>query len=431
MLIYKTVANLVKLGLRVYFRKIYFYNDKVVNLNKPVLIASNHPTAFIEPLLIGSTLKKPIFYLVRADVFKDGIIKFFTDAFGMIPVYRFVDGYSNLKNNQDIFRMLYKKLSKNNIIVVFAEGNTIQEKRLRPIKKGTARLAFGCYEKYGIEDIDIIPAGVNYTYPNQYRKDVMVEFGDPIRMADYMDIYKEHPNRAIVKLTKELQKRMKQFVICIDDKEDELLVEQQFVMNRSDLKNSIFPIKERSNAQLRSEWQIANEVNQMSDAEKTALKTKSQNYFDQLKQHQLKDHSIVNGNQFCTFFRSLFVVLGFIPMLIGTIVHALPVFLANRHVAKNVKFLEFEAPMRFVINFGLHLVIWIILLITSLVIGNQYFLGFVIAMPFLGYFALVYFDIFRNWNADRRYVFAKKEVKEALELARAQGVIKKEGVKVN
>ncbi len=414
MLIYKTFAKLVKLGLRVYFRKIYFYNDEVVNLNKPVLIASNHPTAFIEPLLIGSTLKKPIYYLVRADIFKDGIIKFFTDAFGMIPVYRFVDGYSGLKNNQEIFRMLYKKLKENNIIVVFAEGNTIQEKRLRPIKKGTARLAFGCYEKYGIEDIDIIPAGVNYTYPNQYRKDVMIEFGEPIQMADYMDVYKEHPNRAIVKLTKELQRRMKQFVICIDDKADETLVEQQFILNRSSYRSRIFPVKELSNEELKSEWKIANAVNQMEDAEKAALKIKSQKYFDQLDQHNLKDHSVHNGNQFFSVFRTLLIILGFIPMLIGVLSNIIPVLIANSYVAKNVKFVEFEAPLRFVINLGLHLLVWIIMMIVAIVTGNQYLLCFTIAMPFLGYFALIYFDIFREWNADRRWLFVNKAHKNEL-----------------
>ena len=418
MLIYKTVANLVKLGLRVYFRKIYFYNDEAVDLKKPILIASNHPTAFIEPLLIGITLKKPIFYLVRADVFKDGIVKFFTDAFGMIPIYRRVDGYSNLKNNEEIFKMLYKKLSENNIIVVFAEGSTIQEKRLRAIKKGTARIAFGAYEKYGLEDIDIIPTGVNYTYPNQYRKEVMIEFGDPIRLADYMDVYKEHPNRAIVQVTKELRKRMEDCIIGIDDKADDELVEQHFVMNRSHFKESIFPIKERSNKELRSEWEIADQFNKMNADEKVVVKKNTQNYFNQLAKHNLKDHSVLNGNQSFNIFKTIFLIIGFIPMVIGTIVNALPVVAANFYVKKKVKFLEFEAPTRFAFSLVTYLLIWLILFVTSLVLWNPYFIGFVILMPFIGYFALIYFDAFRNWNADRKYVFAKKEVKEELKKMR-------------
>ncbi len=414
MFIYKTVANLVNLGLRVYFRKIYFYNDKVVSLDKPVLIASNHPTAFIEPLLIGSTLKKPIFYLVRADVFKEGIVNYFTNAFGMVPIYRRVDGFSNLKNNEEIFRSLYKKLSENNIIVVFAEGSTIQEKRLRAIKKGTARLAFGAYEKYGIEDIDIIPTGVNYTYPNQYRKEVMVEFGDPIRLADYMDIYKEHPNRAIVQLTKELRNRMQDCVIGIDDKADDELAEQHFVMNRSYLKENIFPIKQLSNDEMRSEWDIADKINKMEAGEKVILKTKTQNYFNQLDQHKLKDYSVLNGNQFFNIFRTIFLIIGFLPMVIGTIVNGLPILAGHIYVKKTVKFLEFEAPTRFAFSLVSYLLIWIILLITSLVMWNPYFIGFVLLMPVLGYFAVTYFDVFGKWNADRRFVFVGKEVRDRL-----------------
>ena len=420
MFTYKFFAKLVNLGLHVYFRNIYFYNDEVVSLEKPVLLACNHPTAFIEPMLIGSSLKKPVFYLVRADIFRDGIIKYFTDSFGMIPIYRMVDGLSAVKNNEEIFKGLYKKLNEDNIIVVFAEGNTIQEKRLRPIKKGTARLAFGAHEKYGLDDIDIIPTGVNYCYPNKYRKDVMVEFGEPIRMVDYMEAYKENPNRAIVKLTKELQKRMKDFVICIDEKEDEDLVEHLFIMDRSKRDRKTLPIVQASNKELRSEWNIANTINQLEAREKTALKNRTSSYFSQLEKHNIADRPVLKGNTRFGIVNTLLLFVLFIPFIIGIIPIMIPMYFSERLVKAKIKHVEFEAPIRYTVSLGQYLLILIIGLLIALIAWNPYVLGFVIALPFLTWIAATYIDIFIGWNEDRKWVFAAKEVKgELVELRKS------------
>ena len=61
-------------------------------------------------------------------------------------------GYTREKNilkNDATYEKTYELLGKNDWIVIFPEGDCVQEKHLRPIKKGTARMAFGAMEKDG------------------------------------------------------------------------------------------------------------------------------------------------------------------------------------------------------------------------------------------------------------------------------------------
>ena len=63
------------------------------------------------------------------------------------------------------FPAIYEVLKKNGNFIMFSEGICVQEKRLQKLRKGTARLAFGAEEKYGL-DVHIVPVGINYTYPS-------------------------------------------------------------------------------------------------------------------------------------------------------------------------------------------------------------------------------------------------------------------------
>ena len=175
-------------------------------------------------------------------------------ALHMIPIYRIRDGgLEKVRQNLSTFETCFEKLLDNQTIMILAEGNTIQEKRLRPIRKGPARIAFGALEREENMDLKIVPVGVNYTYADKFRSHVMFEFGEPISVQDFKSEYQSHPNKAILSLTSEIEKRLKKHIIIIEKKEDEDLAEKLFVFYRNNYHEPFFPIVSRKNERLKIE----------------------------------------------------------------------------------------------------------------------------------------------------------------------------------
>jgi 1-acyl-sn-glycerol-3-phosphate acyltransferase len=93
-----------------------------------------------------------------------------------VDVHRIQDGgYQNLKQNYDTIAASNKALREKRTIMILAEGRCIHEKRLRPLKKGTARLALGALEADpSLDEVYIVPVGVNYTHADRADSEVLI-----------------------------------------------------------------------------------------------------------------------------------------------------------------------------------------------------------------------------------------------------------------
>jgi len=162
--------------------------------------------------------------MVRGDLFQKPIYRALLMSLHMIPMYRLKDiGIKGVKNNFSSLDYSYDLLKNNEQVLILAEGTTEHEKRLRPIQKGTARMALGAVEKYPGLDVQIIPIGVNYADILNYRSEVMLQIGDPIPIQSFLQGEKEHPAKIIKKVTQQLKESLEALVIHIDQKEDELI----------------------------------------------------------------------------------------------------------------------------------------------------------------------------------------------------------------
>ena len=95
---------MANLALRTFFRKIHISNVENIPKDKPVILAANHPTAFIEPCVLACFLDRPLYFLVRGDLFKKPVYAKMLKYLHMLPVYRMQDrGYAYLKRNYETF----------------------------------------------------------------------------------------------------------------------------------------------------------------------------------------------------------------------------------------------------------------------------------------------------------------------------------------
>lgn len=399
-MLYSLTKPLAKIVFQVYFRKLYLSHLENVPSDKPVILAINHPTAFIEPCILASWLPKPLSFLARGDLYLENpFIRKIYEWYHLIPVFRVVDaGYGNVKNNYHSFDRCLDALAQGRMVLILAEGRVKHEKRLRPVVKGAARIVFSMVEKFGEQDIQLIPVGVTYSNPDEFRSVVMVDFGPPIQAADYLQLYREHPGKALSELTQELAKRIRKRMVHIECEEDEHLVERLLELNRNNFPEPLLPIIENTDEPLKREIAIAEGVNNMNGPDKDALKQRVDHYFDLLIQHKLTDFGLLNRN-FCRPYNTFLVIMGWPSFALGYALNYLPLKAGRLLAEKLSPSIEFTASMAGV--FGS--VLWMIYMLflglgLGLATSKWWPTMLVLLVPFLGAYSLVYMSFFQKWK---------------------------------
>ncbi len=154
-----------------------------MKIKGPALLAANHPNSFLDAIILASTFRQPIYSLARGDAFASPLYNKLLLALNMLPVYRISEGSENLHHNYDTFSKVNKLLSEDRVVLIFSEGLCKNEWHLRPLKKGTARIAFAAWQD-GFE-VEVLPVGLNYSSFYRFGKSVIVNFGNPISSAEF------------------------------------------------------------------------------------------------------------------------------------------------------------------------------------------------------------------------------------------------------
>ena len=399
---YRLVRPVARIALKIYFRKIYFSGIENLPKDKPIILAANHPTAFLEPCLLACLLPQPLHFLVRGDFFDKPIFRTLLESLQMIPIYRMKDkGIQGVKNNFSTLDIVYEHLKKKHTILILAEGRTIHEKRLRPIQKGAARMALGAIEKYPALDVQIVPLGVNYDDVLSFRSFVMLDIGQPIDVKTYLQNNQLHPAKTIKKITVDLANRLEERVVQIEQPSDEGLVERLLELYQPQ-HLSMLPIQIADRYPLEQQMQLAAKVNKMPVDEKEALQKRVASYFETLDKFQLTDAALQLSKK-ATFADQLLLLAGYVPYLLGRILNFLPLYFGKWWADNRVKEVVFYASIKASFALAAYLVYAFFLIIAAIFI-NQFWLWIgLLLIPVLGYFALYYYE-FREQIQQQRQV---------------------------
>ena len=91
-MLYRLVRPLATLCFLVSYRKIYFSHSENIPKDKPVILAINHPTMFLEPCLLACFLDHSLHFLARGDVFSNAFYKKLLASLHILPIFRLKDG---------------------------------------------------------------------------------------------------------------------------------------------------------------------------------------------------------------------------------------------------------------------------------------------------------------------------------------------------
>ncbi len=369
-MLYAAVRPVATIGLKYYFRHIDLANADRIPENAAVILAANHPTTFIEPCILACFLETPLHFMARGDFFKNAIAAKLLRGVHIIPVFRLRDGgFSGLKNNYESFGKAFQVLAQKKTLMILAEGRCIHEKRLRPIRKGTARIALGALDTTELDEVYIIPVGVNFTYADRLRSDVMINCGKPIKASVYLKDYQENATPAINELTEELRKRLSEEVVIIDHIEDEPLVENILRLYRTEHPQPSGKFLRSSQEQLRGEKRISEAINTLPDHEKQAIARDTHDYFSRLERMQIDDAAL-QGHYRKEQQQTSRIFLGILPALLLFIWHLPPVLLIQWLAGTKIKTVEFSGPVRWAGLMIVYLIYILLWLIAALVFGS-------------------------------------------------------------
>ncbi len=413
-MLYAFVRPFATLSFEVYFKKIYLENIEAIPLDKPVFLAVNHPTAFIEPCVLACFVDKPLNFLVRGDLWGKKFYNILLNGVHLIPIFRRKDGIEKLQNNEDTFKYCYDALAKNKMILIMPEASTKQCKRLRPLSKGLARICLGSIDAYKDLDVYIVPVGANFTKADQPRNRLMVKVGTPIRVSDFHHEYPDNRNKAALKLTQAVKKNLEECVIDVKDEADEKLANQLFDVARTEQKIKIYPIKTQSIIPLKIEQQIAHKINDLADSKKEELKKTADEYNALLNANNLSD----SYQHFdAKWYHWIFVAIGFIPGLIGKAFH-FPIIFLGQFFSKKIKKKEFKQPVFWgagTVGMLLYYIFWVII---GFVFKSKMLWLFLFTVPFLGYIQLINNDLWFELKNKMTYNKLSNSQKESIQNSR-------------
>lgn len=174
----------------------------------PLMIAANHPNSFLDAIIVGSVFKVPIYSLARGDAFTGEIVSKILRSFNMLPVYRISEGKENLEHNYATFDSCQQLFDQNKIVLIFSEGRCINEWHLRPLKKGTARIALAAWKDN--KPLRILPLGINYNSFRSFGKNIILNFGTIITQKDIQEDLAS--GKALIEFNQKLQLQLENLV---------------------------------------------------------------------------------------------------------------------------------------------------------------------------------------------------------------------------
>jgi 1-acyl-sn-glycerol-3-phosphate acyltransferase len=182
-LVYRCLKVIVRLAMMIFCRKIIINSPELLKTKGPLLLACNHPNSFLDSVILDTLFKEPVWSLARGDVFKNKIIIRILTAMKILPVYRTSEGVENLSENYKTFDACINIFKKKGVVMIFSEGKCINEWHLRPLKKGTARLAMKAWEEN--IPLNVLPVGINYSSFHRFGKNMFINFGKIITKKDF------------------------------------------------------------------------------------------------------------------------------------------------------------------------------------------------------------------------------------------------------
>ncbi|MBC5776004.1 1-acyl-sn-glycerol-3-phosphate acyltransferase [Pontibacter sp. KCTC 32443] len=403
-MLYTFLKLLYKTGLWFFFRKLEVRNAHRMPDEGPLLVVSNHPNTFMDPIVVAAQLQQPVFFIAKSTVFGSKFQNWMLRQMHLIPIHRKEDNPNATISNDEAFAASYKALHQNKTILIFPEGNSFNQRRLRKLKTGTARIALGAASESN-QNVQILPVGLNYSDPTRFRSDVFVNVGKPIAVSDYLPHYQQDGPAAVLTLTEEIRVRLEKLIIHTPTDEEDELARQVAAIYKDRLAPTAPATALPHEQDFILTKGIIRSISHFSQTEPERVATIKQelnSYTKQLQRLGLQDPVLSKERQDVltqSIIGLLYLVIGFPLYLYGLIHNYIPYIIPSKVARAVTKEQEWFAPIMlttgiftFPIFYGLE--VWAAAKWVS-IDGVKLILYF-LSLPLSGFFTLHYWNTLQS-----------------------------------
>jgi len=180
-LFYRCIKFLTRSCMLFFFRKKIICNNTLRDLRGPAIIASNHPNSMIDAIVIGCTCRQPVYFLIRSDMFKNRLFNFLLKRLNGIPIFRKSEDSNRMRDNFTSIEYCTSLLHQNAIIIIFVEGITLHDWRLKPLKSGISKITSQAITNDNLKDrLQVLPVGLTYSNYSHSSKTIIIQTGEVI-----------------------------------------------------------------------------------------------------------------------------------------------------------------------------------------------------------------------------------------------------------
>jgi 1-acyl-sn-glycerol-3-phosphate acyltransferase len=341
-------------------RKIVINGLENIPKDKPIIFAPNHQNALMDALAIVFSAPFQVVFLARADIFKRKIVASILTVLKIMPVFRMRDGKDTLDKNEEIFKHCVRILNRNRYLCLFPEAAHTNIKSMLPHKKAIPRIVFQAGEQTDFAiDIQIVPVGIYYTHYFNFRRSIVVNYGKPISVKPFFNIFKEEGElKATVALRDELYHELSTLCVNVPERGDYELYNQSFELYR---KNSCrkLGLKNHPKNFIKAEQYIISKIEDYSDTnfeEKQEMLKVATAYKELKSRLKLSDSIIEKGGiGLMEIIWNMLIIWFLIPFsLYGFLVNLAPFWLTRYSFRGNIKDRQFYSSF----CYGLSIIVY-------------------------------------------------------------------------
>lgn len=381
------------------------------------IYGSNHCNTLMDAMVILATSHEKKVFIARGDIFQNPKTAKILRWLRILPIFRIRDGIGAVRDkNSDTMDQAIDVMHDEVPMYLFPEATHRTKHSLRPLSKGIFHIALDANRQFGQEKpVYIQPVGLDYGDYFRFHSTILISFGEPINVTQFMK-GREEENEAVIinELKTLLRERMAELISFVPDEDEDYDAIWELVKIRTGKRP--FSLKKL----LENNQQAIAEVLDFKEKEPE----KAKNLFDKVKEFtkhrkekKISAKTVANKATFGkTLLKTLLILLG-LPFYVAAAVVTCPIWIVSAFILKGLKDKAFRNTANYGVEFVLHPLISLIgmILLFCLTPWKIAVLGTI----FL-YYSYVYFIDFnewaRVWMSDVRWVFNKKLRKEAEKL---------------
>jgi len=208
------IVTVLRLALRIYFKRIEVAGSEHVPSTAPVIFVLNHPNALVDPVFLLCLAPRRVSFLAKAPLFRMPVLGSLVRAMDSLPVYRRQDEGEDVSKNEETFVAARYLLAHGGTIGICPEGVSHNEPGLRPIKTGAARIALASVSTGDVSNLQIVPAGLYYTSKTHFRSSALLYFGNPIFVNPVrLEANGSPPREAVRALSSQIEGKLREVIL--------------------------------------------------------------------------------------------------------------------------------------------------------------------------------------------------------------------------